>query len=292
MLRQFITAAFATTALAIAAPALAGPGGGPPAGMSAGHGAGGGAGASIGGGPAGAALDARMNSMGPANASPTGIEHANPSSVLGTNVTTTTRTNGRASMDAMFPGTKGTTRVKGGSLSGLATGMTLTSNGTQVGTVQQIRTSSDGTARVVVVQGTNGRLFAIPANKLTLSNGSLTTTARLNGINGGFAAGTNPAIGVSQGPMHASATGIAHANAHSVLSGGSTSGGTLTGLTTGMAVQFNGNTVGTVSRVVTSADGTVRRVLVTGTDGRTHSLSPTDLTLSGGVLTTTTFRGG
>jgi hypothetical protein len=293
MFPKILIMAAASTALA-SAPLLAAPGGGQgPAGGAPGAAAGGnvGAGANLGGGPAGAALDARMNSMGPANASPTGIAHANPNSVLGTNATTTTRTNTSATMDRMFPGTKASTHVKSGSLTGLTTGMALTSNGADVGTVQQIRTSADGTVRVVVVQGTNGRMFAIPANKLTLSNGTLTTTARLNGVNGGTAF-ANPAVGVSQGPAHASATGIAHANSHSVLAGGTVTGGSLAGLTTGTAVQFNGNTVGTVSRIVTSADGTVRRVLVTGTNGQTYSLSPTTLTFSGGVLTTTSFRGG
>jgi hypothetical protein len=94
----------------------------------------------------------------------------------------------------------------------------------------------------------------------------------------------------SQGPAHASPTGIAHANINSVLKGGAVVGGPLTGLTTGMTVNFNGNAVGTVQRIVTSNDGTVRRVLVTTTDGRMVSLSPSTLALSGGVLTTTRFR--
>ena len=95
----------------------------------------------------------------------------------------------------------------------------------------------------------------------------------------------------SQGALHASPTGIAHASANSVLKGSTVVSGLLTGLAAGMPVSFNGNTVGTVNRIVTSNDGTVRRVLVTGTDGRTYSLSPTTLSLSGGILTTTTFRG-
>jgi hypothetical protein len=294
MFRTILMSAVAATALA-AAPAVAqhGPGGAHGNGGSHGNAGGSAAGASLGGGsPASAALDARMNSMGPENASPTGIEHANANSVLGTSATTSTRTRGHADVDAAFPGTKREKHVNSGSLAGLSAGTTLMSNGTAVGTVQQIRTSADGTPRVVIVQSTDGRLFPIPANKLSYANGMLTTTARLNGINGGVAARTNPATGVSQGPVHASATGVAHANQHSVLAGGSVTGGALTGLTTGTAVQFNGSTVGTVSRIMTSSDGTVRRVLVTTTDGRTVSLSPRDLSVSGGVLTATTFRGG
>jgi hypothetical protein len=207
---------FAAMTMLAAAPAIAqhGPGG------SHGGGGAGAAGGNATGGPAGAALDARMNSMGPANASPNGIAHANSNSVLGDGTTTTTtRANARAKLDAAFPGTKGKAKVTSGSLSGLSAGTTLLSNGTAVGTVEQIRTSNDGTARVVLVQTANGRLFPIPANKLTYANGTLTTTARLNGVNGGVTAGTNPAIGIVQGPMHASTTGTAHASEHSVLAG-------------------------------------------------------------------------
>lgn len=291
MFNRMLMAALGSTALA-SAPLVAAPGGGQgPVGGSVGVNVGGNAGAAV-GGPAGAALDARVNSMGAVNASPTGIANANANSALSTGATTSIRTNSSAAMDRMFPGTKTSTRVKSGSLAGLTTGMTLVSNGASVGTVQQIRTSADGTVRVVVVQGTNGRMFAIPANKLALSGGVLSTTARLNGVNGGTAF-ANPAIGVSQGPLHASATGIAHANSHSVLAGGGTVvSGPLAGLSAGTAVMFNGNTVGTVRQVISSSDGTVRRVLVTATNGRTVSLSPTTLTFSGGVLTTTTFRGG
>jgi hypothetical protein len=90
----------------------------------------------------------------------------------------------------------------------------------------------------------------------------------------------------SQGPANASPTGIAHANSNSVLAG--TSGGTvLTGVTSGMALMQNGTQVGTVQRVVTNGQGVITRVLVTGTNGRTFSLSPSSLSLTGGVLTTT-----
>jgi hypothetical protein len=89
----------------------------------------------------------------------------------------------------------------------------------------------------------------------------------------------------SQGPVHASATGVAHANSHSVLAGaaGAT---TLTGVSVGMPLLSNGTQVGTVYRVVT-ANGVITRVLVQGTNGRIYSLSPTTLTASGGSLTTT-----
>lgn len=211
----------------------------------------------------------RINSRALEHASQTGIDHASQNSVLA--------------------GTSSTTAVRGGALSGLTTGTTLFSNGTAVGTVQQIRTTGNGSVAVVVVKGTNGGLYAVPANKLSLSGGTLSTTARLNGIN----ASTNVAMNSqarlnSQGPMHASATGIAHANAHSVLAGGSVLSSALPGLTTGLNVRTStGTSVGTVTRVVTGTDGTVRQVIVTSSTGQTFTLSPAMLSISGGVVTTT-----
>lgn len=300
MLNKMLMAVMASTII-VAAPVLAAPGGGGGgnggghgggAGGGGGHGAGvgggGGSGAvgnanGVGGGAAGAALDARLNSMGLENASPTGIAHASPNSVLGTGTATT---NTSAGMDRMFPGTRASTSVTTGSLAGVSTGMSLTSNGTTVGTVQTIRTSPDGTVRVVVVQGTNGRMFAIPANKLSLANGVLTTTARLNGINGG----TNQALAHSQGPMHASPTGIAHANSHSVLAAGAVASSVLPGLTTGLAVQSStGTNLGTVSQVVTDSSGNVRLVIVTSPTGQTLRLAPTTLTMSGDTVVTTSM---
>jgi hypothetical protein len=142
----------------------------------------------------------RINSQALQHASQTGIDHANQNSVLA--------------------GTSTTTTVTSGALSGLTTGTTLFSNGTAVGTVKQIRVKGNGSVAVVIVQGTNGGLYAVPATKLSLSGGTLSTTARFNGINAGpmnIQARAN-----SQGPVYASATGIAHANSHSVLAGGST----------------------------------------------------------------------
>ena len=82
----------------------------------------------------------------------------------------------------MLAGTTATATVTRGPLVGLTTGTTLLSNGTAVGTVQQIRTTGNGSVAVVVVKGTNGGLYAVPANKLTFSGGTLSTTARFNGI--------------------------------------------------------------------------------------------------------------
>lgn len=96
----------------------------------------------------------------------------------------------------------------------------------------------------------------------------------------------------SQGPVHASATGIAHANSHSVLKGTTVVGGPIAGLTKGMTVvDANGNTVGTVSRINTASGGRVVNVLVKSSTGaRTIPLSPSTMTVSGGVATTTSLK--
>ncbi|NUQ16927.1 MAG: hypothetical protein HOP95_00485 [Sphingomonas sp.] len=307
--RKLIFSALASAAIlyggqALAAAGPVGVGGGP--GGGGGHGGGmgdhGGGGAGMGNMGAGAAHgdefgagmgamnrdDARLNSQGPEHASATGIAHANENSVLA--------------------GTTPTNRVASGPLSGVSTGMNVLSNGTLVGTVQQIRLSGNGNVALVLVKGTNGGIFPVPANKLTLANGTLSTTARFHGINDNNMAarmGQNENENEaqveardaddndaamnrrmnSQGPAHASATGIAHANSHSVLAGASTTT-PLTGVSVGMPLLKNGVQVGTVSRVVTG-NGMVRRVLVQGTNGRTFSLSPNTLTASGGTLITT-----
>ena len=208
---------------------------------------------------------ARLNSQGPDHASATGIANANQNSVLA--------------------GTTPTNRVTSGPLAGLTVGTTVYSNGTAVGTVQQIRTAGNGAVAIVLVKGANGGIYPVPASKLTLAGGTLTTTARFTGINDSAAqARLN-----SQGPAHASPTGIAHANQHSVLYGAPTTG--VTAVSVGMPVFSNGAQVGSVYRVVT-ANGTITRVLVQGTNGRIYSLSPNTLTSSGGMLTTSsTLRG-
>jgi hypothetical protein len=96
----------------------------------------------------------------------------------------------------------------------------------------------------------------------------------------------------SQGPYHASATGVLHANSHSVLKGTTVVGGPIDGLTKGMTVvDVNGNTVGTVRGINTASGGRVVNVLVkSSTTARTIPLSPTTLSVSGGVATTTSLR--
>lgn len=322
MRRKLILTALASAAILCGGQALAN--GGPGGGGGGGHGGGPGGGGGMGmgnsggfgpGGPGGmgnmggmggmgsdfgASMrgDARANSQGPDHASATGIAHANENSVLA--------------------GTTATNRVTSGALAGVTSGMPVYSNGTLVGTVQQIRMAGNGSVALVLVKASNGGLYPVPAAKLSLSGGTLSTTARFNGINDSatmaraksqgpvhasatgiahanqhsvLAGGTTTTVASngqgrvnSQGPAHASATGIAHANQHSVLSGASRT--TLSGVSVGMPLFKNGTQVGTVYRVV-SGNGTIRRVLVQGTNGRIYSLSPSALVASGGSLTTT-----
>ena len=142
----------------------------------------------------------RLNSQGPEHASTTGIEHANQNSVLA--------------------GTTATKTATSGPLTGLTTGTTLYSNGTAVGTVAQIRLNGQGAVAIVVVKGTNGGYYPVPASKLTYSSGTLSTSARLAGVNNSTQTAENSqARANSQGFAHASPTGIGHANEHSALAG-------------------------------------------------------------------------
>ena len=90
--------------------------------------------------------------------------------------------------------------------------------------------------------------------------------------------------------MHASLTAISHASPRSALARASVPTSALPGLTTGLTVKRSGGaTVGTVSRVVTGTDGRIRLVLATSTGGRTVRLAPNTLSISGGVVTTTSI---
>lgn len=300
MLRKTILVALAGAAM-IPAAAMAHSGGGGGGGGGMGHGGGMGGAMSnaggIGGGFGGMSgmnnsvgvstgEATRINSQNSANASLAGIAHGNSSSARAAAAGTST-----ASLNTMFPGTTTTTTITSGVFAGLTTGMTLMSNGTAVGTVQQIRTTANGSVAVVIVRSANGALFAIPAGKLMLSGGVLSTSSRLAGINNATTF-TNPGAAHSRALMHASATGIAHANFHSVLASGRVVSGSLAGLATGLAVKTStGTMLGTVTQIVTDTSGNIRLVIVTSSTGRTFRLVPTSLTLSGGMVTTTQMVG-
>lgn len=311
MLRKSILCALASAALipaAVAAHPGGGGGGGGPSGMGGQGNMGGFGNSGMGGfgnnGMGSSMRDqGRMNSQGPANASAVGIDHSDRNSVL-------------------F-GTSSTKTISAGTFAGLKTGATLFSNGTAVGTVQQIRTNASGTPVVLVIKGTNGGFYAVPAHKLTFSGGALSTTARLAGINNTTTvAATNQARLNSQGRLNASATGIAHANQHSVLANASSTVAAnsqarlnsqgpfhasamglahanqqhsvlanaaartrLSGVSVGTPLFSGGVQVGTVTKVVTT-NGVVTRVIVQGTNGRTFSLNPRTLVAANGSLTT------
>ena len=92
----------------------------------------------------------------------------------------------------------------------------------------------------------------------------------------------------SQGPAHASPNGIAHASPNSVLARGAVQSSTLPGLTTGLVVNnSSGTQVGTVSRVITGPNNTIRAVVVKTSSGQLVTLPPSSLTISGSVVTTT-----
>jgi len=125
----------------------------------------------------------------------------------------------------------------------------------------------------------------------TMAGPSVTAIDHANvnaGLNAPTTTTTNPAVGVSQGPAHASVNGIAHANSHSVLAAGSVPGTSLPNLATGLTVNTSGGTsLGTVSQVVTGRDGSIRMVVVTSPTGQTYRLPASSLSISGGVVTTT-----
>ena len=94
----------------------------------------------------------------------------------------------------------------------------------------------------------------------------------------------------SQGPASASVNGMVHASPNSVLAKGSVAATALPGLATGLAVQnTSGISLGTVTQIVTGTDGSIRAVIVTDAQGQTRRLVPTTLSISGGVVTTTSL---
>ena len=93
----------------------------------------------------------------------------------------------------------------------------------------------------------------------------------------------------SRGPANASDRALSRANENSVLFG-TRAGGALSGLATGMVVRDSaGMTIGTVSRINRSGDGSVRNVLVATEGGgrRIIPLAPETLTVSGDAVITT-----
>jgi hypothetical protein len=101
---------------------------------------------------------------------------------------------------------------------------------------------------------------------------------------------TTPALN-GQGLQNANPRAISRANASSALARNAVPSVSLPGLTTGLTVNTSGGaTLGTVSQVVTDSSGNIRLVIVTNTTtGQTYRLAPTTLSISGGVVTTTSL---
>ena len=158
MIRKILTATIGAGAIAIAGPAIAGPGGhggghgggvGASASMNAHGNLGAGANANVNGGTA-----ATLNSQGLLHASPNGIAHASPNSVLA-----------RSGVAAT-------------SLTGLTTGLTVHNNaGTNIGTVSQVVTDSSGNIRLVIVTSPTGQTFRLAPTSLSINNNIVTTTS-------------------------------------------------------------------------------------------------------------------
>jgi hypothetical protein len=183
VISRILTAAVASAAF-VAVPALAKPGGGQGQGQAN----------APAGSPAGPAMDARINSVGPANASPNGIENSSPNSVLQTNPVTTdtppatnpatgtsqgpanASPNGiaRANSRSVLAGGA----VAADTLPGLTTGLTVqSSTGTEIGTVSQVVTGSDGSIRMVIVTSPSGETFRLMPTTLSISGDVVTTTS-------------------------------------------------------------------------------------------------------------------
>ena len=107
--------------------------------------------------------------------------------------------------------------------------------------------------------------------------------------NADAAVDTNATAGEnSQGLENANVQAVARANENSALADGAVAGNALPGLTTGLNVKSSaGASLGTVSQVVMGSDGTIRLVIVNGENGTTYRLLPNQLSIAGGVVTTT-----
>lgn len=153
-----------------------------------------------GGSPNSAAIGARINSQGPANASVMGTMRASPNSVLKTNpvtpvvqptvppVTRATNSQGliHASPNAIARANSNSVLARGSvaasTLPGLTTGLTVVNtSGTSLGTISSVITGSDGSIRAVVVTTAQGQTYTLPANTLSISGTTVTTSTTISG---------------------------------------------------------------------------------------------------------------
>ena len=178
MIRNVITLALGSAAVALATPAVAAPGGG--------H-AGGNAGASV-----NAGANARVNSQGAIHANPNAVINSNVNSALhtttppvNTNVNTNAKVNSQGMLHANPNGISHSSSnsalargaVSSTALPGLTTGLTVNnSTGTSIGTVSQVITGTDGSIRAVVVTSPTGQTVRLAPTTLSISGGVVTTT--------------------------------------------------------------------------------------------------------------------
>lgn len=99
-----------------------------------------------------------------------------------------------------------------------------------------------------------------------------------------------PPVSLPDAPASARASANANANAGAVSAN---AGASLDTLAAGMAVRdASGRAIGKVSRVLRTASGKVQSVEVAGNGGKTINLAPGNLSLSGGVVTTSEASAG
>ena len=154
----------------------------------------------------------------------------------------------------------------------------LDTNGTAIGTVTGIRTVGNGSAKTVQVTLTDGTIVTLDANSLTLTDGVLTTSSLTSTVN-------------SQGAAHANINGLIHASPRSALATAGVT--TLTGLSTGLTVNnLAGDSIGTVSGIVTNRSGAVVGIRVDLTGGGTVLLPATSLSMSGTTVVTSSTTTG
>jgi len=139
-------------------------------------------------------------------------------------------------------------------------------------------------ANVNAGMGSMGATHASPNSSLNRTMSPTTTGTTSYNPN-------SPAAQNSQALQHASPTAIAHANQNSVLARGALDATSpqLANLATGLNVQNSGGTMlGTVTNIIYGPNNTtIRAVVVTSATGQTYTLPANTLTVSGGVVTTT-----
>ena len=154
------------------------------------------------------------------------------------------------------------TSVASGSLSGLADAETVkTSSGATVGAVSKILVSASGQPVAVVVTQPNCEKVRLPASSLTLAGKVVTTSSK-------------------RAAHEASETAEANPHPSSITTGA------FAGLAVGDTVKgSSGRTLGTVSRINVSDNGTVRAILVTTAGGKRFGLPANRLSVSGSTVT-------